>query len=180
MTKRSYKQADKKKAVREFLFSNFLNRKIVGLAGPDINDYIKWCKSKGYTEIEIWENDMNVFISQLAILNTKAPVDMKFGDILYSPEDAHVLYDLDFCATIKTLKQHVKNFKNNFIMTFSIRGVGFDKTVKQFFSLRKEQIIKCVECTSPLKHLTINTAEGRYMAISYFDTTPMCCIAKIK
>jgi hypothetical protein len=180
MTKHSYKQADRKKAVREFLFSNFLNKKIVGLAGPNINEYISWCKSKGYTEIEIWENDLRVFIPQLAILDVQEPVDMKFGDILYSEENENVIYDLDFIGTIKTLKEHVKNFKNNFVMTFAIRAVGYEKTVKEFFSLRKEMILKSVERTSPLKHLIINTPQGSYIAVSYFDTTPMCCIAKIK
>jgi hypothetical protein len=179
MTKSSYKQANKKKLVREFLFSNFLNRKIVGLAGPNINEYINWCKSKGYKEIEIWENDLRIFIPQLAILNVDEPVDMKFGDILYSEENENVLYDLDFCTTIKTLKEHVKNFKDNFVMTFAIRAVGYEKTIKEFFSIRKEKILKSLEKTSPIKHLIINTPQGKYIAVSYFDTTPMCCIAKI-
>ena len=62
MTKRTYLNAEKKHAIRDFLFSYFTFNTIVGLAGPDINDYIKWCKSKGYDIFEIWENEPSVLI----------------------------------------------------------------------------------------------------------------------
>ncbi len=41
----------RKKEVRDFLFSLFEDmqlKRIVGLAGPHIQDYIEFCKSKGY------------------------------------------------------------------------------------------------------------------------------------
>ena len=42
MTKVTYTDAAKKHAVREFLFSYFKFNAIVGLAGPNINEYIQW------------------------------------------------------------------------------------------------------------------------------------------
>ena len=56
--KTTYKDSTIKKQVREFLFSFFIDRqldKIVGLGGPDITDYIKFCESKGYVDFEIFE-----------------------------------------------------------------------------------------------------------------------------
>ena len=64
-TKATYKDATRKKAVRKFLFSFFNEKNIVGLAGPDIKEYISWCKENGIDNIELWENDPNVMFEQL-------------------------------------------------------------------------------------------------------------------
>ena len=48
-TKTTYIDASRKRAVREFLFSFFNEDGIVGLAGPDIYEYIRWCKEKKIT-----------------------------------------------------------------------------------------------------------------------------------
>jgi len=58
----------RKKEVRDFLFSFYTDmqlNKIVGLAGPHIQDYINFCKSKGYTEFEIYEKDGLTAMHQL-------------------------------------------------------------------------------------------------------------------
>jgi hypothetical protein len=60
MTKHTYINASNKHAVRNFLFSYFRFNSVVGLAGPDINNYLKWCESKGYNDIEVWENEPSV------------------------------------------------------------------------------------------------------------------------
>jgi hypothetical protein len=178
MTKHTYTDAKQKKAVREFLFSYFQFNTIVGLAGPDINDYVSWCKSKGYSEFEIWENEPDVLMRQLT--KVKHPVNYKFGNILEASPKENALFDLDYCVSVRYMKEHLKKFKNNFIMTFSTR-IGVKETVSKFFKFRGEQIKNQHEFDGPgLQNIVFNTNLGKYLFITYFDTSAMCCFAKIK
>ncbi len=177
MTKPTYLDAVNKKQVREFLFSHFPFNSIIGLAGPDINHYINWCEAKGFEEIEIWEISPDVMINQ--IMNIKHPVNMKFGNILNAEVKKNVLYDLDYCVTVKYMRDHIQKFVDNFIMTFSLRA-GLDYTINKFFKDRKETIIKTVDKSSPVIHKIFTTDKGKYIYTPYFDTSAMCCIAKIK
>jgi len=179
MTKETYLNAANKHAVREFLFSYFKFNNIVGLAGPNINEYIKWCKSKGYKDIEIWENTPEVAIHQL--MSIKYPVRMKFGNILEAePNRIKTLYDLDYCVTARYMKEHIIKFKDNFIMTFS-RRIKDAETISTFFEARKEKVIKSIELHKPFHHTHYHTDNGsRYIFVNYHDTSNMCCVAKIK
>ena len=179
MLKHTYMDAAQKKAVREFLIEHFKFKNIVGLAGPDINEYIEWCKAKGYDEFEIFEADPSTMVSQLARLNRKVRMTFTYGDILKadsSKEDT--LYDLDFCASVRHLREHIAKFKDHFIMTFSTR-IGIQETIDTFFSARNEKIIKSEEVFDPLPHTIFTTEQGNYLFIKYRDTSAMCCFAKI-
>ncbi len=179
--KPSYKDATQKKQVREFLFSQFADlhlRKIVGLAGPDINDYIEWCKSKGYDEFEIWENHTPTLIKQIRELRA-SKVELKYGNILNTSEDRHnVLFDLDYCVTIRHMHDHIKKFKDRFIMTF-VRRVKDEETISSFFSTRGESILSKIEKMTPFLHTIYESTGGNYIFVNYRDTSNMCCIAKI-
>lgn len=178
--KLTYKKSDNKKQVREFLFSLFANKqlnKIVGLAGPDIDDYLQFCKSKGYDEFEIYENHFPTAVEQIRKLRTHKKVNIRFGDILQAnPDNDKVLFDLDYCATVRTLTQHISKFNYNFIMTFSRRVAD---TIETFFNSRNERILKSVEYESPVQHTVFTTKKGKYIYVPYYDTSSMCCIAKI-
>jgi hypothetical protein len=177
MTKSTYLNAERKHSVREFLFSYFTFNAIVGLAGPDINDYIKWCKSKGYDTFEIWENEPSVLMKQLT--EVKHPVNYKFGNILDADVKSNILFDLDYCVSVRYMKEHLKKFKDNFIMTFSTR-IGIKETINKFFKFRGEKIIKQYDFDGPgLQNIVFNTNLGKYLFITYCDTSAMCCIAKI-
>jgi hypothetical protein len=171
--------AAQKKAVREFLIEHFKFKNIVGLAGPDINEYIEWCKAKGYDEFEIFEADPSTMVSQLARLNKKVRMTFTYGDVLKADSSKKdTLYDLDFCASVRHLKQHIAKFKEHFIMTFSTR-IGIQETIDTFFSARNEKIIKSEEVFDPLPHTVFTTEQGNYLFIKYCDTSAMCCFAKI-
>lgn len=179
-TKQSYKNAVRKKAVREFLFSFFDEKNIVGLAGPDIQEYLEWCKQKGMVNIELWENDPNVMFNQLMKLPKNSKVSYNFGDIINANSSPDTLYDLDYCCTVNTIRNDIKKFKNEkFVMTFSIRAVGEDATINQFFRGRREKIKNVEEKSTPFRHRIFKTVFGTYIAAPYFDTTPMISIAKI-
>lgn len=170
----------RKKEVRDFLFSFFSDMdltKIVGLAGPNIEDYILFCKSRGFTEFEIYENDSMTAIHQLT--QSKEKVTIKMKDIINAnPDEPHTLYDLDYCATVRKLKEHIARFKSRFIMTFALR-VPLEETLNTFFGTRNETIVQIERKESPIKHTEYITDKGRYIYASYRDTIPMCCFAKI-
>ena len=170
----------RKKEVRDFLFSLFMDmhlNKIVGLAGPNIQDYINFCKSKGFTEFEIYEKDGIVAMHQLIHLQDRIQLNLK--DILHAPADEpNTFYDLDYCGTVRYLKEHIAKFKNRFIMTFCSR-VSIEETIATFFGVRGETILETNVKTSPINHTEYITNVGKYIYAGYRDTTPMCCIAKI-
>lgn len=170
----------RKREVRDFLFSLFVDmhlRKIVGLAGPNIQDYIDYCKSKGFTEFEIYEKDGLVAMHQL--IHLKDRVQLNLNDILHADADQlNTFFDLDFCGTVRYLKDHIAKFKDRFIMTFSSR-VPLEETISTFFGVREEKIIRTNVKLSPIKHTEYITNKGKYIYAHYRDTTPMCCIAKI-
>lgn len=181
--KQTYKTASNKKKVRDFLFSLFTSKKldkIVGLAGPDVDDYIKFCKSNGYTEFEIYENHIDTIFDQIKYLRTKAKVSLTYGDILNTdPDRMNVLYDLDYCVTARFMRKHMTKFKNNFIMTFS-RRISDKETFDRFFKSRDEKLQSVLTLFTPVKHSILTTENGsNYYYVEYNDTSNMCCFAKI-
>ena len=194
MTKDTYTHSYKKKEVREFLFDLLLNKfkveHIVGLPGPDINLYIEDFINKGMRDFEMYEYDRYVFASQVLNLKKNEKITLIHDDILSAiPDKKNTIYDLDFCGTIPTYKNHVKKFNENFIMTFAIRGVGIVNTIKEFCRIRKEFITHKYTLNDPIKHLVFETypllemfdspKSSKYIFAKYTDTSTMCCIAKI-
>ena len=180
MTKTTYQSAEKKKAVREFLFSKIKAKYLVGLAGPDINDYLSWCNKKGYKVDEIWENNPTVMLSQLANLKHDLEFKYKFGDIASAdPNKENTVYDLDYCGAISTLYENVIKFKKKAVITLCIRSIGEEETLKRFFKERGETIISSTEKKRPFAYKDVKTNQGTYLAVPYFDTCHMITIAKI-
>ena len=152
--------------------------KIVGLAGPQIQDYIDFCKSKGFNEFEIYEMDTITAIHQLSKLNDK--VTLKLGDIINAEANLPgTLYDLDYCVTGRYMTQHMAKFKHRFIMTFSVRGVSIKETMDRFFKARDEKVIGVDYPRYPFPAVMYYTNKGQYLQLSYKDTSPMMCLAKI-
>jgi hypothetical protein len=179
MTKLTYVNAQNKKAVRDFLIQYFNFNTVVGLAGPDINDYIKWCKSKGFDTFEVYENNTSVLLNQIKSVRAASKLSIKFGDITQADASRqNVLFDLDFCASVRYLKEPIMKFKQNFIMTFSTR-IGVQETIDTFFRVRKESVVATKDVDGPVKHTIFETDNGTYLFIRYFDTSAMCCFAKI-
>lgn len=177
----TYIHHKRKKEIREFLLNKFEFNSVIGLAGPDINEYIEYMEGKGCKEFQLYENNPSTLIRQLSELRRSGDITLKYKDILLAPYPykKNVLYDLDFCVSIEYMKEYTKKFKSKFIMTFSLRPFGAIKTIRKFFKNRGETILERVQYSLPVKHTIIKTQEGEYIYISYRDTVPMCCIAKI-
>lgn len=177
--KHTYLDSTNKKAVRDFLINQFTFDQVVGLPGPDVNEYIRYFENKGVKSFEMYENDRFTLINQLRRIRTSSLVSIKYDDILKAdPSKEGVLYDLDFCRTARYLGEHIAKFKQNFIMTFA-RRIPDEETISTFFNSRKERIIKTVEKLNPLEHTVFTTNAGKYILVNYRDTSNMCCIAKI-
>jgi hypothetical protein len=180
MTKSTYRDASNKRIAREFLVSYFPFNSIVGLPGPDMQDYLQWCKNHGFTEIEAWEYEPIVAINQLST-GINDQISYNVGDIIHTvPDRDNVLYDLDFCATIATLKEHVKRFTKNYIMTFSRRVKG-GMPMSQFLDIIGEKCISKSRYNVPMEYAVYKTNKNsEFIRVDYCDSSPMCCIAKIK
>jgi len=177
--KKTYINSSNKHAVREFLIQRFQFESVVGLAGPDINEYLAYLESKGCKQFEIYENNSQVALQQLSKIKSKSKIAVICGDILKAnPEKENVLFDLDFCASVRFLTDHIAKFKKNFIMTFSYR-IGLQETIDTFFKARKERVLFSVDHLSPIPHTIYRTKKGQYLFIKYWDTSAMCCFAKI-
>jgi hypothetical protein len=65
-------------------------------------------------------------------------------------------------------------------MTFSTR-IGVQETIDKFFQFREEPIVNQYDVEGPgLKNIIFQTNLGKYLFITYHDTSAMCCFAKIK
>ena len=64
-------------------------------------------------------------------------------------------------------------------MTFSTR-IGVQETIDTFFKARREKVLGSVDHSSPMPHTIYKTKQGnKYLFIRYWDTSAMCCFAKI-
>ena len=162
------------------LLSQYAYTQVIGLAGPDVNQYLKRYVNYGINKFEIWENDRSTADKQLKTI--KYPARMRFGDILAAnPNRVKTLYDFDFTMSVEKMLDHAAKFKDNFIMTFCIRKIGTKRTIKEFFKARDEVVLYKRDKQDDIKYKLINTNIGKYIYTTYrdFDGPPMCCIARI-
>lgn len=170
----------KKREVRNFIISKFKHcHSVVGLAGPNIKEYINWCHENNMKNIIIYENDKNTFLTQ--IKDNKLPAKIVCGSINQAePDKENTFYDLDYCSTIRKVREYIPKFHKNYSVTLSLRAIGAKKTIDQFFKSMKETIIHSKSFELPVKHTVFTTVKGEtYIFTPYFDTSPMCSITKI-
>lgn len=179
--KGTYLDLENKVKVRNFLFSKFKKKtNIIGLAGPDINEYIERVQNHGFKNITIYENDIAIFLKQMQDAKTHN-FKYVFGNIYDAlPNEPNTLYDLDYCCTVRYMSDHIAKFKDNFIMTFSMR-IGEKESLSTFFKARGEKVIFKEPKKLPLPHTILHTNNGsEYIFIPYWSTSSMFCITKIK
>lgn len=182
--KTTYENCTNKHIVRKFIFEFYLNKyyyeNVIGLPGPDINNYIKFCKERGFINLELYEILSEVLYKQLYTLNIKeGNITLSRADIIQAiPNRGGTLYDLDFCRSIRHMSEYLKKFNENFIMTFSLR-IGIQETINTFFNIKQEKIINTEIINKPITHTIYSTQNNKYLFVKYFDTSAMCCFAKI-
>ena len=176
--KTSYKNSVNKKRIREFLISRFYFENVIGLAGPNISEYINFLQSKGCKHFEIYENNPEMVVRQLSTIGPmKSDVSLIYDDILIAePNKPKTLYDLDFCVTVRHMEKYIAKFRDSFIMTFSLRGITVKETIKFFLNTRNEELISEELFAT---HSVFTTNQSKYLFTRYHDTSTMCCFAKI-
>jgi hypothetical protein len=182
INKIDYSKSYKKKLVQNIVFNDFKERgikKLVGLAGPNITDYLSLVKSKGIKQAEIYERDYTNLIYQMQDFRPSIKTTVKYQDILHADVQEGVIYDLDFCCTIDSAEEHIKKFKKNAIITLALRGVGLIPTLEKFCELVndfKSSIQLNVYKTENFKMHVLHFEKISYTVYHYCDTSPMIVI----
>ena len=180
--KLDYSNSYRKKLVQQIVFDDFKQRgmtKLVGLAGPNITDYLSFVKSKGIKSAEVYERDYINLISQMQQFKPPIKTTVKYQDVINADVQSDVIYDLDFCCTIKNAESHIKKFKDNAIITLALRKIGLMPTLKKFCKLVsniKPEIKLNIEINPNFKVHLLDFKEKSYTVYQYHDTTPMCLI----
>lgn len=180
--KTDYSKSYRKKLVQQIVFDDFKQRgmtKLVGLAGPNITDYLTFVKSKGIKQAEVYERDFVNLIHQMADFKPPIKTKVLYQDILHADLQQDVIYDLDFCCTINSAEPHIKKFKNNAIFTLALRGVGLMPTLERFCKLVskiKSDIHINVHQTDNFKMHLLYFGKQSYTVYHYCDTSPMVVI----
>jgi len=127
--KSSYLGAENKRITQNTTLSSS-QKKIYALGGPDILDYINVLKSKGYEDITIFENRKNIYEHQV---RQNPDCKLILGNILNNLGEK-CFYDIDLCCCIRSVEQYLPRILTipEFSITFSIRPIGFDETIKTF------------------------------------------------
>lgn len=188
--KNDYSLSFNKKAVQHTIFNQYKSqrfKKLVGLAGPNINDYFSFLKSKGIKQAEVYEYDISKLAIQLSKYQPVIKSEIKYQDIYHAdPDRKDTVYDLDFCCSIRNAAKHVKKFTCNVVVTLSIRPIGLKKTIKKFAKLvdgtlnPEFYLVEVVSAkTGSFKIYRLNTDTRKYQCYIYKDSMPMLTIQSI-
>ena len=183
MTKGSYVEAKNKRTLQKEVYRYFIesgNDKIVGLAGPSVVDYCNYLRNCGFKKIRVYENDIKVLKKVARELpKLRKSTEFVFGDIFYDRIKKNTVYDLDFCCTMRTIGKHVSKFRENFILTVSLRRCSLKDTMQLFAQYREEKTWLVGGLEDPNRSI-LQTDKGLYMFIKYRDTSNMCMIYKLR
>jgi len=182
--KLDYSQSYKKKQVQKVVFSEAKQlgiKKLIGLAGPNITDYLSFVKSKGFKQAEVYEIDFTSMLYQMRDFQPPIQTKVLYQDIYHAPVYQDVIYDLDFCCTIKYASPHIKKFRDNkSIITLALRGVGLKETIKSFCKLvsklKPDIKLNVLVNDNYKKHIIIFNEDVIYTLYEYRDTTQMLTI----
>lgn len=168
-----------KRKLQRATFPMIRKNKIVALAGPNICSYIEMLPLH-VREISIWEKDRPTMLTQLMELTdsrSKLSFTYNFGDILKAPVEENSFYDLDFCASILTVRDHIKKFKDcQFSVTVSIRPVGKQESLNMFFEIIGEKI--SYNIIGAESGFVTTSGNNQYFYSFYMDSSPMLNIFK--
>jgi hypothetical protein len=178
--KTDYTTSHNKKIVQKIIYKRFKKKGIknlIGLAGPNISNYLSFVKSMGIKMANIYEKNPTQLLLQILDYKFLMRTSVKFEDIFQAnPHLKDTVYDLDFDCSILHVKRHIKRFVNNAIITLAIRPVGLELTLKMFSKLvskHKATILYNVKTTDNYKLHEIQFPEKTYLCYQYKDKSNM-------
>jgi hypothetical protein len=183
VVKESYKQSVNKRTVQKLVYSEIKGRynHLVGLGGPDLNDYLRLARYAGIKNAVIYEFDIDQLLIQMSKDNKTLPARVLYDDIINCPSGlVDTFYDLDFCCSTHTAKSHISKFKNDpSVFTFSIRPVGLKDSIKQYvrsmYSYTRYDF-ELIEQSSSFRRYKLFTDDNIQTVFVYADTVPMLVI----
>ena len=189
--KTDYSQSKNKRAVQNAIFNLYKRHKfnkVVGLAGPNITDYLELMKQNGFKSAEIYENDISQLAIQMNSFRSVIESKIQFGDIIQAkPNQPYTLYDLDFCCSINTANQHIQKFSDDVaITTLSIRPVGFMHTILKYAELIDRKSNPIIEFLGSVNNrlgknrmYSLTAGSKKFICYLYKDSVPMVTIQSI-
>lgn len=168
-----------KRITQDILFPLINKKRLVGLAGPNIEQYLAKVPSSVKT-IEIWENDPLVLGKQVdyMVSNPNKGISINFGNVKLAEVDTEdSFYDLDFCCTVRYATEHINRFRScAFMLTLSNRGISLSETIETFLRFADEEL----EIDIPARRYNLlKTNKNTYIYTTYYDTSSMLTIFKI-
>lgn len=180
IVKESYKQSVNKRKVQKVIYKNIRGKfkHLVGLGGPDIDDYLKLARYAGIKNAIIYEYNVDQLLIQMSKKNNILPARVLYDDIYHCPAGLDdTFYDLDFTCSVSTASPHIRKFKNDTaVYTFSLRPLGLRDSVKQYVRNlygRIDYDFVLVDETESFRQYELTTHLGVEPAYIYKDTIPM-------
>lgn len=156
-------------------------KNVIGLPGPDMKSYINMLNNRGYIHMDFYENDREVVRRNMTYLPdiVRMNITYSFSDILNAPVVKNTLYDLDFCARIQAVRDHINKFKDvdDMIITVSERGKKKFWSIPLFIDYMEEKYVEEYPISKNI--IRFSTNKNNYRAESYCDSSQMLIITKI-
>lgn len=181
--KTTYKSSVNKRMIQKRLYDSIKGKydHLIGLGGPDLNDYLKVVCNAGIKSATIYEYNVDQLFRQMSTQLNVLPTQVVYKDILNSPSNKpNTFYDLDFCCSIQTARKHVRKFRNDPSMfTFALRPMGMEDTVREFVKIKQgnknfELILEEIKPTHRMYNLHLEGSNQQVYI--YFDSFPMLVI----
>lgn len=186
IVKDSYKNSLNKRTVQREVYREIKGKfkHLIGLGGPDLNDYLKFARNAGIKNAIIYEYNIDQLLIQASKNNSTIPTRVVFDDIISCPSGVQdTFYDLDFCCSVQTANPHISKFKNDpAAFTFSIRPLGLRDSVRQYVRCMQNNTdyeFNLIESSSFFRRYELVTNRAVQTAYIYKDTVPMLVISNL-
>lgn len=181
--KSTYKKSVNKRIVQDRLYMQIKGKynRLIGLGGPDLNDYLTYVRKSGIKSATIYEYDVDQLFRQISGDVDQLPTQVIFKDILDCPSGVpNTFYDFDFCCSVIKARKHIKKFRNDpGMFTFSIRPLTIENSIKEFVKLKqgnRNYELTLAEDKPSYKLYNLKLEDSEQQVYIYKDSTPMLVI----
>lgn len=186
ITKTSYEKSVNKRTLQTDIFSSVRGRfkHLVGLGGPNINDYLGLVKKAGIKTSQIYENNAGQLLIQASTFKPVISTQVIYGDIIQAETGLkNTLYDLDFCFSIKNAEEHIEKFRHDCtLITLALRPVDMETTIRKYIkALTGAKTYSCnfVRKTKAYSEYVIRVKSKLLRCYVYRDSSPMIVISNL-
>lgn len=161
---KNYDLKVEKREIQKRVIPMINKTKLVTLAGPNMWSYLSLFPGR-MKKVEIWERDAAIMLEQLSAIGEESPRDITYhyGDIIHAKVTKDTFYDLDFCVSIKNVKEHLRKFKDcAFSVTLSLRKSN--DYLQGFLDAVEEELVSQINYKD---YTLLTTNKNVYMYTTY-------------